>query len=658
MQAVRQVEQLRSGTPAEVYGALRAIKNAVIGSSAQKAVYIELALVPSVCALVAQDDTDAQSREQATAIIGSLAHRSAKAAVALAAGGAVDALVRQLAPAAGDNIHEASARALNALLAHDTVQADLPDSYIAEAAAHLVRIIRNTVTAKRMHEMRGHARIEQATLALARLCTTSARQFSVAEAGAIDELGALLASGLPRLQAAALQALAALAYENDEAAIQVSAYDDEDMGIRALVRHRDPLVRLQACVCLANLSRVRGGARCGESGSAVPALVGLLEPGPDPPALEAVRALAYLCHEDADMQAAATNAGAAQALLRIQARIDDAATADDFADHDAHLHVTRAVFMALGTLVSAGEDSRAKAVTQGALPHVVRALGHSDAHVRAAACMCAQYIARSVPLCRTHVADSGLLQPLLRLVRTTGPEQAPASAALINLLPDFSPLRADAIKAGVVGVLVSLLDTPLPPPAVRRNALWGLRNLLVAIDDDARRDIASRIGVDRLASLAADDSDPRIREQAAGVLQNISAESSVGARIVADALEDAPLRWLLRRLLAPPADTPVHVHALYLANNLIVRLAATARAIVADHPLLHAIVAHARSPASEVAIAALWCIHGIAADRSDPPLLAALTSMDVQSMLETMLADPALCLAVRDRVKSCLDFFH
>ncbi|KAJ2307853.1 hypothetical protein H4S02_005447, partial [Coemansia sp. RSA 2611] len=140
--------------------------------------------------------------------------------------------------------------------------------------------------------------------------------------------------------------------------------------------------------------------------------------------------------------------------------------------------------------------------------------------------------------------------------------------------------------------------------------------------------------------------------------------NDVGTRVVFERLGAEQVVRLLRELLAPEADVPVAVHALYLANNIAVRSAEHCAHLVQDRELLRAIVGHAASGESEVAIGALWCINSIASHRADadadagePRFMAALEEEGVQPMLEMLLGDSGLCLGVRDRVKSCLDYF-
>ncbi|KAJ2841520.1 hypothetical protein GGI22_007859, partial [Coemansia erecta] len=336
---------------------------------------------------------------------------------------------------------------------------------------------------------------------------------------------------------------------------------------------------------------------------AVPALVKLLK-NPQVSSLEAIQALGYLCHEDAEIQVAAKNAGAIVELVSILTEIENQEE-EDFVDQAQNTRVAKAALLTLGTIVSTGEECRIKAVECQAFSHLVRAMKHKDNGIKAAACLCTQYIVRSVPICRTHVPESGLLKPLLGLLRTTPAEvQVNASAALINLLPDFSPCRSDALKDGVVDILVELMESETV--MIRRNALWCIRNVLVGVDDDTRKDIIAKIKIQRIYELSLPGVDPVIREKAVGVLQNITADSVLGTHMIFDTLGSDCVLELLRQLLVPKLDDSIHTHALYLINNIAVRSQPHCELIVKDRELLQTVVGYISKAASEVSIGALW----------------------------------------------------
>ncbi|KAI7823655.1 armadillo-type protein [Kickxella alabastrina] len=278
-------------------------------------------------------------------------------------------------------------------------------------------------------------------------------------------------------------------------------------------------------------------------------------------------------------------------------------------------------------------------------------------------------MARSVAVCRTHVPDSGLLRPLVRLLRDACADvQEAAAAALVNLLTDFSPLRADALKLGLLPELVRLLDAPAPP--VRRNALWAVRNLLVGIDDETRREVVAQVGAARLLALAAADTsgaDAALREHAVGALRNVAADSAWGVDAIFAAAGDR-LPALLAALASERGDRHVRVHALYLANNVAVRSAARCAVLAAHAPLVRAVAAAVEAPDAEVAVAALWCVSSIASHRGGDGAdgsggravhvhVPVLRAHGVAEALDRLLADKAQPLDVRDRVKSCMDYF-
>ncbi|KAJ1847349.1 hypothetical protein LPJ73_004279, partial [Coemansia sp. RSA 2703] len=240
------VAQVGSSDPDEVYGALRRIKNSVIGSSTKKALYMRLDVVAAVGAVLTSEQTSVGSRIQATAIAGSLARsRTAGAAAAsgLAARGVVAALVRQLQAGTDERLVEASERALYALLAHDeTLAAGGGGSGGGEAALveQVLGIISGSGSGAQEAGPRAAVRLELAVLIVARLCVSEARQYMVANTGVLAALVQQLGRAAHvRLQAATLQALAALSYENGEICAALAEADGVAAAAVRLARASD-----------------------------------------------------------------------------------------------------------------------------------------------------------------------------------------------------------------------------------------------------------------------------------------------------------------------------------------------------------------------------------------------------------------------------------
>ncbi|KAJ2909601.1 hypothetical protein GGI21_001722 [Coemansia aciculifera] len=405
----------------------------------------------------------------------------------------------------------------------------------------------------------------------------------------------------------------------------------------------------------------------------VPALVKLLKVS-DFSTLQVVQSLGYLCHEDADIQSAAKNAGVISELIRILSVIEGQESAD-FVDQEHNMRMVKGVFLTLGTIVSTNEECRRKAVEDQALVYLVRAMGHPDDGVKTAACLCTRYIIRSVSICRTHVPESGILAPLMALLQDkTIDVQVTASATLVNLLTDFSPLRADALKEGLVDILVKLLGSQ--NSTVCRNALWSIRNLLVGIDEDTLKAIIEKVKIETLFALSSPPNEAFLQEHALGALRNIVSDYMLGINAVFDTMGSNKVIELLRQATLSDTEPAIKVHGLYLANNIAVRSQEHCQIIVGDEWLLRSIASHITNESSEVAIAALWCIDSIASHRaptqSQPEsdggesidetrgtcrYMSELRDLEVQSTLEHMLDDLDLSLDVRDRVRSCLDYF-
>ncbi|KAJ1887634.1 hypothetical protein LPJ66_009014, partial [Kickxella alabastrina] len=185
-----------------------------------------------------------------------------------------------------------------------------------------------------------------------------------------------------------------------------------------------------------------------------------------------------------------------------------------------------------------------------------------------------------------------------------------------------------------------------------------------------RREVVAQVGAARLLALAAADAsgaDAALREHAVGALRNVAADSAWGVDAIFAAAGDR-LPALLAALASERGDRHVRVHALYLANNVAVRSAARCAVLAAHAPLVRAVAAAVEAPDAEVAVAALWCVSSIASHRGGDSAddsggravhvhVPVLRAHGVAEALDRLLADKAQPLDVRDRVKSCMDYF-
>ncbi|KAJ1932832.1 hypothetical protein FBU59_006234, partial [Linderina macrospora] len=411
--------------------------------------------------------------------------------------------------------------------------------------------------------------------------------------GAIGLLVPLLCQGYPRLQIATLQALSALSYENAEicSALTSTGYNGKPFAtiVLDLARSHDPEIRLSACLCLSNLSRMHAsGAPIKEVQTVVvPGLVKLMG-SESLDKIQVIRALGYLCHEEVEMQKAAKDAGGIVDLIKLLADIESEQDGD-FVDVERNAKLTEVILLSLGTIVSMEDECRRKAVDCSILRHLVQAMGHKDSDIRAASCLCARYITRSASICRTHLPECGMLKAIMGLLSDKSEEvQVTASATLVNLVMNLSPVRGEALKSGVVDKLVELMQSP--NSTVRRNALWSVRNAVTELDDDRLlKEMLDKIGVERLYQLAIGEDVAMTQEQAACIFRNIVNEGESGISILFDTLGSDRMIDLIHRLLTA-TDDKFALHGIYLFNNIVVRSPEHCDLIVRCPALMQAVV--------------------------------------------------------------------
>lgn len=131
------------------------------------------------------------------------------------------------------------------------------------------------------------------------------------------------------------------------------------------------------------------------------------------------------------------------------------------------------------------------------LPYIVHGLTISNPFIRAAACNCAKSLSRSVKNLRTHLMDAGIAEPLFNLL--FDPEidvQIKASAALCNIVLDFSPMKDNVIRLGGIRKFIELLNSL--NSQLRLNAVWALKNMLFQTTIDIKLAVMKELTWDGL----------------------------------------------------------------------------------------------------------------------------------------------------------------
>ena len=283
-----------------------------------------------------------------------------------------------------------------------------------------------------------------------------------------------------------------------------------------------------------------------------------------------------------------------------------------------------------------------------------------SAPVRQAACSCVLSLSRSVKVMRKELVEANILKSVAMLLEDPFESvKEAATAALCNMLLEFSPLKKDGIDFGVIEIFAKHIlggggggggvggggggggavggaggsdGQQRSSDALQINSAWALKNLLYSVHEET---VPSPSTGGSSASAAAEAAGVKgrvisaltwsslsvlltksnsIQEHAAGILQNLV----FGGGGVSDVTKAAAgfggtdeLVNILGRLLES-TNTNVVVHALYTANNIAAEGENEHKdGLVNNKAVMARIVQKLISPITKVQVPAIWCIRNL-----------------------------------------------
>jgi armadillo repeat-containing protein 8 len=130
----------------------------------------------------------------------------------------------------------------------------------------------------------------------------------------------------------------------------------------------------------------------------------------------------------------------------------------------------------LSEICSLKELGRKKIIDSKVLPLIVNCLSHENKEMRIIACKCIKGLSRSTPHLRTCLIDSGVAEPLLKLMQDDSDSiKIISSACVCNIVMDFSPMKKFFIENKGVEILVN--NTKSMNSILKLNSIWALKNL-------------------------------------------------------------------------------------------------------------------------------------------------------------------------------------
>ncbi|KAI1633919.1 armadillo repeat protein [Biscogniauxia mediterranea] len=200
------------------------------------------------------------------------------------------------------------------------------------------------------------------------------------------------------------------------------------------------------------------------------------------------------------------------------------------------IRVRENTLKAIGALATSKEEYRKEIINEDIVPYVVESLsespgkpkqpkdrvksdagaggspsesplpeiGNNPITVIIAACYTIRMLSRSVNILRTTLVDHVVSEPLFQLLRHPNIDvQVAATASMINLVPDFSPMRESLVEAGIMKVLCEHAKSV--NSSLRLNALWALKHLVDFANIDLKKRCVEELNSGWLVKLIRDD---------------------------------------------------------------------------------------------------------------------------------------------------------
>lgn len=656
------VRQLVDVDPELRRAASRAIKHAVIGSWARKALFIEVGVVAGLLESLKKDPDKATLIEN-IATIGSFAHGSSEQAVAVCAEPVVNQLLQRLAhddPA----IVEPCARAVRTLIHTGNVALESlivgPD-LIGKLILHL--------------SMRRTIALYSATIVTC-CCTPEHIKRWFVDARGIEAMFAMLARlDDPASTAVVLKAIAALTDGPGAAlccasmtTLRVPMPKATRQGFSAesgtiahflfrLVHHQDTRIRILASRCLTNVYREHPEslAEDGSPERVLEAVLKLLQDDAFETQIDAMLVLALLVKEHEVLQQHAAQNG----VLPLLTRCFNQGSGSTPQGTTTRLHA--AALTALAAVCSKSSVARKEIVKAAmAWDRVVQSLTDPKLELRRAAASCILSVSRSVQTLRTTLVESGVTRPLCGLLDDSDMQvRCTAVAAMCNLVMEFSPVKKLAMDLGVIAKLVK--GTHSEHSELRLNSVWGLKNLIYEADSPeasvAKSRVMDLLSWPQLLHLL-DDAAEAVQEQAIGTLRNLvcGSDQDVDRAVRGCGGPEAFFHMLEARMTQSNARSLEQL--LYVVCNVTAGDSAARKdGLLQREKLVMLIMSNLRHPIARVKVAALWCVINITAPESEGAKLrqAELVKIGVLStIVELLISDD---LDVKDRSRSVMEQF-
>ena len=353
---------------------------------------------------------------------------------------------------------------------------------------------------------------------------------------------------------------------------------------------------------------------------------------------------------------------------------------------ESAIRLREACLTALAALTFQHDEPRRKlidSVQPPVLAMVGSSIGFPALGVRVAACRLTRALSRSISILRTSIVDAGVAPRLVALLQDPEEEEVvkiEATAAICNLVLDFSPMRKLIQELGGIDSLVELahgggqvrgsdgadeeayytLQTTATMPSsthgagkaralrtaqaglsgsqqLRLHALWALKNLLSHSDTPLKTDVMSKLTFPFIAALCESRTcEMAFKEQALNILRNAAATKEGDVTFMVDGMGGGQkLMQLLEKCIwdgreAGEAGAAVIEQAAFVLVNVATGSEQHRRLLLRTPNIMDALVYFCNHPWKDVRAAAARCI-GNLLSKSKPHAAASSSTLDAAS---------------------------
>ncbi|BFZ65059.1 hypothetical protein YB2330_006222 [Saitoella coloradoensis] len=620
---------------------LKKLKNEVIGHQQKKEECLTSGIVPELIALLGSQDEASEVKIQLVIIIGSIAHGGDTVRQYLLGANVLPPVYAALsAPTSPPDLQIACLRVLTTLM--DTPAAPRASLFTPSMLSILTKFLHIS------RPLRPYT-LQQAELSMNlvhKCCQTEDQKYALADAGVIDALIAVIeqeaftggsvgqkrdSSGVmihSKLVETALTALGTIIRGSPRLSVMLGLGHDVVPILLSLVRGPRPMTRLSAASVLSYMYRA-GSIPKKHAGQialvVVPILVRLFDDEDLSVAVTAPLVLAHLVTDGVDVQTAAVQADAIKKLSTMVTRISsDSTPATD------KEKATESILLAVAALTLFKDDYRKEVSEKGFMPFIVTSLSSPNASVRAAACQCVRSMSRSVCILRTTLTDVALVPPMMKCLEDEAVEvRVAASAALCNLVLEFSPMRKTIMEHEILRILRTQVHDN--EPALRLNAIWTLKHLFYKQKTSVKQSVLQNLGLEIFMERINDD-DIAIQEQALDCFQNLTADGAENLDLLFSVLSPKALLDLILEKLQPGAPHQLVEPAIFILVHIAVGNDSHRNLILEDERILEALRQRLDDNDCAVRLGCVWTIIN-------------LTSLGEQTVEQTMSARHAVrCL--------------